>query len=286
MRRTLTVLAILALAACGRTDGELRVAGTIEIREVRLAPLTAGRLLRLLKDEGDSVRAGDTVVILVQPGLDELIAQRRAQSRGAGTRVAEIAAAQADSQRTANDLARADRLRAQNIISAQQYDALRAAATAAAARLEAIRAAPLEAEAAAAALAATQAVANQLTLISPTDGIVIVRYAEPGEAVGVGAPVIGVGVVHQPWIRAYVGEPFIARVALGQAVRVYVDGYPDTTFAGRVSEIAPRAEFTPRAALTERERADLVFPIKVAIDDSRGRLKAGMPVELEITLLP
>jgi HlyD family secretion protein len=53
-------------------------------------------------------------------------------------------------------------------------------------------------------------------------------------------------------------------------------------------EIAPRAEFTPRAALTERERADLVFGIKVQADsqDVGGRLKAGMPVTLELDLLP
>ena len=65
-----------------------------------------------------------------------------------------------------------------------------------------------------------------------------------------------------------------------------MDGYPDTAFVGHISEIAPRAEFTPRAALTERERADLVFGIKVATDGGSGRLKAGMPVELEISFLP
>jgi HlyD family secretion protein len=129
-------------------------------------------------------------------------------------------------------------------------------------------------------------VANQLVLTSPADGIVLVRYAEPGEAVALGAPVVSLGLVRQPWIRAYVGEPFIARVALGQSARVHVDGYPDTAFTGRVTEIAPRAEFTPRAALTERERADLVFAIKVGIDDASGRLKAGMPVDLVIPLLP
>ena len=69
-------------------------------------------------------------------------------------------------------------------------------------------------------------------------------------------------------------------------MRLRVDGYPDTAFAGRISEIAPRAEFTPRAALTERERADLVFGIKVSTDDAGGRLKAGMPVQVEIPLLP
>jgi HlyD family secretion protein len=53
-----------------------------------------------------------------------------------------------------------------------------------------------------------------------------------------------------------------------------------------VSEINSRVEFIPRAALTERERADLVYGIKVAIDDASGRLKPGMPVDLVITLVP
>ncbi len=68
---------------------------------------------------------------------------------------------------------------------------------------------------------------------------------------------------------------------------VRVDGV-DRAFPGRVVEIASRAEFTPRAALTERERADLVFGIKVQADsqDVGGRLKAGMPVTLELELLP
>jgi HlyD family secretion protein len=280
------IAAAAGALACGGSGEPLRIAGTVEIREVRLASLATGRLVRLLRDEGDTVRAGDTVAVLEQPGLDALIAQRRAQARAAGSRVAEIMAARADSERTANDLSRAERLRAQTIISAQQFDAVRAAAAAAAARLQSVQAASTESEAALAALAVTQSVADQLTLIAPADGIILVRYAEPGEVVGLGAPVVSLGLVREPWIRAYVGQRYIARVALGQTVRVHVDGYGDTTFTGRVAEIAPRAEFTPRAALTESERADLVFAIKVAIDDAGGRLKAGMPVDLEIALLP
>jgi HlyD family secretion protein len=99
-------------------------------------------------------------------------------------------------------------------------------------------------------------------------------------------PVVSVGLVRAPWIRAFVGERFVARLRTGQDVRIRVDGYPDTAFAGTISEIAPRAEFTPRAALTERERADLVFGIKVATDGAEGRLKAGMPVRVEIPLAP
>jgi len=278
--------AVLALTACRSDPNTLTVAGTIEIRQVQLAPLAAGRLQRLYRDEGDTVRAGDTVAVLDQPGLAELIDQRVAQAGAARLRTSEVVAAAADSARAANDLARAERLRASDAISQQQYDQIRSTAAAVAARLQSVRAAPRESEAARAAVAATRAIQDELTLIAPVDGIVLTRYAEAGEVVAAGAPVVSIGLVREPWVRAYVGEPFIGRVRVGQDVRVRVDGYADTTFAGRIVEIAPRAEFTPRVALTERERADLVFAIRVAIGDAGGRLKAGIPVELDIPLLP
>ena len=232
------------------------------------------------------MRAGDTVAVLEQPGLRELIQQRRSQALAAAARTAEVEAALADSQRAANDVARAAPLRASGVVSPQQFDNLQSSAAAAAARLQAVRASVRESYAARAALAATEAIKDQLTVLAPEDGVVLARYAEPGEALAAGTPVVAVGVVGRPWIRAYVGEPYLARVRLGQSVRVRVDGYPDSAFIGRISEVAPRAEFTPRAALTERERADLVFGIKVSLDDPSGRLKAGLPVTVEIPLRP
>src|SRR5881628_1623529 len=212
------------------------------------ARLARGRLVRLLKDEGDTVRQGDTLAVLEQPGLDALISQRRAQAKAAGLRTAEVAAAQADSARAANDLARAEPLRRQNIVSQQQYEALKAAATAAAARLAAMRAAPSESVAAGAALAVTLSTRDQLTVLARDDGVILTRYTEPGEVIAAGTPVASLGLVHRPWIRAYVGERFIARLKVGQPATIRVDGYPDRPFAGRVAEIASQAEFTPRAA--------------------------------------
>jgi HlyD family secretion protein len=288
MSRRRPWLAALLLTGCTGHAGTVQVSGTVEIREIQVAPLTSGRLVRLLKDEGDSVRVGDTVAILAQPGLDALIGQRRAQAQAAGLRVAEVGGARADSERAANDLARGERLRQQSIISQQQFDALRADAAAAAARLAAVRAAPSDAAAAREAVDAALATQAELTLVAPADGIVLVRYADPGEVLITGAPVVSIGLVRRPWIRAYVGERDIGRVKVGQDATVSVDAYPGRNFHGRIVEISPRAEFTPRAALTERERADLVFGIKVepADGDGGGRLKAGMPVTLEIPLLP
>jgi HlyD family secretion protein len=281
------VLVLAALiAACGGVDDVLTVSGTVEIRELQLGPLTAGRVTRLLKDEGDTVRAGDTIAVLEQPGLDAVIRERRARAVAAGQRTAEVEAASADSARAAQDLARARQLLERRVIAQQQFDQLRAAAASAAARLSAVRAASSESHAARAALDATLAIRDQLTVLAPVDGIVLVRLADRGEAVGAGAPVVALGVVGDAWVRAYVGERSLPRVSLGSAVTVLVDGL-EREFPGRIVEIATRAEFTPRAALTERERADLVFAIKVVVDDDPdGRLKPGLPVTLRIGLMP
>lgn len=270
---------------CGSPSSTLSIPGTVEIRDVRVASLAAGRLAHLYKDEGDSVRRGDTIALLEQPGLEALIGQRRAQADAARDRTAEIAAAVADSVRATNDLARATLLRQRGIVSAQQYDNLASAATAATAQLRAARAAHSESRAAAQGLASTEAIQNDLVLTAPAAGVILTRYLEPGEVAAVGTPIVSIGVVADPWVRAYVGERDLARIRLGMAVNVHADGITGS-IPGHVVEIAPQAEFTPRAALTERERADLVFGIKVKFDDPAGRLKAGLPVTVDVPLTP
>ncbi len=271
--------------SCVSSSNTRSVPGTVEIRDVRVASLATGRLAHLYKDEGDSVHRGDTIAVLEQPGLDALIGQRRAQADAARHRTAEVAAAVADSARAANDLTRATPLRAQGIMSPQQFDNIASAAAAATARLRAARAAQSESQAAAQGLASTEAIRNDLVLTAPVAGVILTRYLEPGEVAGVGTPVVSIGVVSDPWVRAYVGERDLTRIRLGMAVQIRADGIAGT-IPGHVVEIAPRAEFTPRAALTDRERADLVFGIKVKFDDPAGRLKAGLPVTVDVPLTP
>src|SRR5438093_541349 len=106
-----------------------------------------------------------------------------------------------------------------------------------AARLAAMRAAPSESVAAGAALAVTLSTRDQLTVLARDDGVILTRYTEPGEVIAAGTPVASLGLVHRPWIRAYVGERFIARLKVGQPATIRVDGYPDRPFAGRVAGI-------------------------------------------------
>jgi HlyD family secretion protein len=83
-------------------------------------------------------------------------------------------------------------------------------------------------------------------------------------------------------VRVFVSEAVLPRLQVGQKVHGMLDAIADRDFAGTITNIAPNAEFTPRVALTERERADLVFGVKVEFADTTGMLKAGLPITVRI----
>ena len=108
------------------------------------------------------------------------------------------------------------------------------------------------------------------------------RAAEPGEVLGAGQPALTVADTRRQTVRVFVGQAALSRVQVGQRVRGVLDAFPGREFAGRVSALSPTAEFTPRVALTERERADLMFGVKIEFADSTGMLKAGLPITVHI----
>jgi HlyD family secretion protein len=80
------------------------------------------------------------------------------------------------------------------------------------------------------------------------------------------------------WVNAYVEEPLVPDLRLGQAASVMTDAGDE--LPGRVTFISPRAEFTPRNVQTSEERAKLVYRVKVTVDNRQGILKPGMPAEV------
>jgi HlyD family secretion protein len=307
VKRALILLA--ALAACHRSDGAVRATGTVEVRELDLSPQVPARVVRVLTDDGESVRAGDTLVLLTQPTTRADIAGQEARVRAAeaslreglaGPRRSEIQRAEADLrvaeaevERTGRELERMRPLAANGVVSHQALDNAKAAVESATGRRDAARealqllregtrpervqAARAELASAKAALAATQAVAQDLVLTAPVNGVVISRNAEPGELLGAGQSAITLGESAAPFVRVYVATRLLPRVREGQRAVARLDGYPDRPIPGRVVAINPKAEFTPRVALTEEERADLLFGVKVALTDTTGLLRPGLP---------
>ena len=121
-------------------------------------------------------------------------------------------------------------------------------------------------------------------VMSPVDGVVLVKSADPGEILAAGTPVLTLGEIDKPWLRGYVPQNKLGRIQLGMPVTVRSDSYPDKTYNGKISFIASEAEFTPKQIQTSEERVKLVYRIKVEIDNAKRELKLNMPVDAEIRL--
>ncbi|MGH7267173.1 MAG: HlyD family secretion protein, partial [Candidatus Rokuibacteriota bacterium] len=133
-----------------------------------------------------------------------------------------------------------------------------------------------------AALALARARLADTRLETPIDGVVLRKNLEPGETATPGTPVLTIIDPRTLWVRGYVPEVELGRIKVGQAARVTVDAFPGEPFEGRVTEIASEAEFTPRNVQTQKERVNLVFRVKIAVENVGDRLKPGMPADAVI----
>ena len=311
----LGVLVAAVGVACSRgSSTRITADGTIELTEVDIAPFVSGRIVSVRFEEGATVRQGDTLVVLAQSTLPADIEQRRARVESAEARLrdlqagarpaeiekgeAELRSATAEAERAERERVRLEALAAAGTISRSQFDVAATAARTAAARRDAasealrllrqgarpqqVSGARAELETARGALAAGRATERDLVLTAPLNATVLGRYVETGEVIAAGEVAMTLGDATRPWVRVYLPAPAVPYLKVGQAAQVTVDGIGDRSVAARVTSIATKAEFTPRVALTEKERADLLFGVKLEIQDTTGVFKPGLPATVTI----
>lgn len=124
---------------------------------------------------------------------------------------------------------------------------------------------------------------NKCHIKSPITGIVLDKYAEAGEYASVGKPLFKVADLDNMFLRAYITTRQLKRIRLGQKVTVFADyGTPDSSdevkesYKGTVCWISDKSEFTPKTILTDDERADIVYAVKIAVSNKDNKLKIGM----------
>lgn len=288
--------------------------GNVDIREVDLGFRVSGKIMDVLKDEGDSVKAGEVIARLdpepYRRRVDEAKAQvtslkAHADMMKKGYRVEEIEQAQsAVTEREStfanaqNVFARQKDLLATRAISRQDYDDAIQRFNEAKARLDSARQnltqlnagyrpeeiaqAQGDLQKVEAALASANLDLKDTELLAPNDGTIITRELEPGAIVAAGTPVLTLSLDKPVWVRAYVHEPELGLVHPGMMVKVFTDSQPDKPFTGKIGYISPRAEFTPKSVETPELRTMLVYRLRVVVDDPGPGLRQGMPVTVQI----
>jgi HlyD family secretion protein len=312
----LAVIAVVVAVVLARRAGRADTAtGTIEATEAQLGFLSAGRVMAVNVQEGDSVRAGQVLAV-----LDTVEAAARARQAAAqvdaaralldelerGSRPGEIeqarAARAAAGQRLGDarqDWERTQSLIGNHVVSQQSADKARVAFDVATSqfqqadeafrlvrqgpRRERIEAQRAQFATAQAALAGARAQVANMVIRAPFGGIVTVRHHEPGEVVPAGSAAVSLMNRDDRWVRIYVSEARIGAVRVGEPATISCDTYPSRRYPGTVAAISSAAEFTPKNVQTQEERVKLVYAVKVRVAGDPGfDLKPGMPADVKL----
>ena len=119
-------------------------------------------------------------------------------------------------------------------------------------------------------------------LLAPFDGVVLSTSADTGEYLNPSSPVLTLGKLNAPWLRAYINEKDLGRLHLQQKAVITTDSFPGKTYQGTVSYINSQAEFTPKSVQTFEERSKLMYRIKIDLENPNNELKQGMPADAVI----
>lgn len=150
------------------------------------------------------------------------------------------------------------------------------------ARKEDIESAKAQVERARAALQQVDKQLAEVEVTAPANAFIEVLQLRPGDLVTPGSPVATLVEVDRLWLRVYVPEPELGNVQLSKTVTLTVDTFSGEQFSGRIEEIASRGEFTPRNVQTRDERSNQVFAVRVRLDNTARKLRAGMAADVTI----
>ena len=119
-------------------------------------------------------------------------------------------------------------------------------------------------------------------MYAPYDGIILSRIREKGTILSAGETVYSISMLQPVWVRAFIEEPMLGKIKLGQKALIYNDSRPKNPYIAHIGFISPVAEFTPKTVETTSLRADLVYRLRIIVDNVDPYLRQGMPVTIKI----
>lgn len=284
------ILCILLLSvSCNRHKQDYDASGTFEATEVIVSSEAQGRLIRFDMEEGAVFREGETVgyVDSLQLYLQKL--QLSANNRAVVSQTADvskqIAATREQIEKQERELKRFEELYRHKAATQKQVDDIHSQLFVLRRQLDAQistlsnsnRSISDQSDALTIQAAQLEDQLRKCRITIPINGRILTKYAEQDELATVGKPLFKIADTDNLYLRAYVTSGQLEKVKVGQKTTVLADYGKDrtTSYEGVVTYIGEKAEFTPKGIQTDDERANLVYPVKIAVRND-GYLKIGM----------
>ncbi|MBR5592652.1 MAG: HlyD family efflux transporter periplasmic adaptor subunit [Bacteroidaceae bacterium] len=292
MKKVLYIAMALLALACSE-EVEFDAQGTFEATEVVVSSEATGRIINFDIEEGMTISANQTLGTIDSLQLHlqrkQLIAQLSALLSSRPDVKKQVAALREQIVKQKSELRRVDNMLCDGAATQKQKDDIEAQIKILEGQLEATlstlykntstineNSVALEAQ-----IAALDDRISKCRIISPVGGTVLVKYAEAGELASVGKPLMKIADLKNIYLRAYFTSDQLANVKLGDEVKVVADfgGEERYDYTGRVAWISSESEFTPKTIQTKDSRANLVYAVKIAVEND-GRLKIGLAGEV------
>lgn len=295
MKNILAIVSVaMTLAACGTSEKEYDATGTFEATETTVSAEQGGRLLTFDVKEGDPVETGREVGLIDTTDTWLKILQLQATKAVYQSQKPDIKK-QIAALRQQLAKAQAEQRRYQELVSdgaapSKMLDDAKSQVQVLQRQLDAqVSALSTNTQALNRQMNATEVQISQLReqlkkcrIVAPQSGSVLEKYVERGEFVAIGKPLFKMADMEEMYLRAYVTSAQLQDIKVGQQVKVFADygGGQKKTYPGTVSWISGRSEFTPKTILTDDERADLVYAMKIRVKND-GYIKIGMYGEVK-----
>ena len=292
MKKVLYIAVSLLAIACSK-EAEFDAQGTFEATEVVVSSEATGRILNFDIEEGMTIVANQAVGTIDSLQLHlqrkQLLAQQSALLTSRPDVKKQVAALREQIAKQNEELRRVENMLSDGAATQKQKDDIEAQIKILEGQLEATlstldkntstingNSVVLEAQ-----IAALDDRISKCRIISPVGGTVLVKYAEAGELASAGKPLMKIADLKNIYLRAYFTSDQLANVKLGDEVKVVADfgGTERYDYTGRVAWISSESEFTPKTIQTKDSRANLVYAVKIAVEND-GHLKIGLAGEV------
>ena len=284
------------MAACGGNEKAYDATGTFEATETTVYAEQSGALLTFSVNEGDHIEAGKEVGLIdtTQTWLKirQLDATKEVYQSQKPDMERQIAATRQQLSKAQQDEQRYRELVADGAAPSKMLDDASSQVKVLQKQLDAqisslstsTRSLDKQTVAANVQIEQLRDMLRKCHIVTPTKGTVLEKYVERGEFVTIGKPLFKIADTEQMFMRAYVTSAQLQNIKIGQHVKVFADygNGQKKAYDGMVSWISSRSEFTPKTILTDDERADLVYAVKVAIKND-GYVKIGMYGEVVLS---
>lgn len=287
----LMVFPVLLLASCNNKE-TADAYGNFEATETTISAEANGRIIHFKVEEGALLKAGDTVGLIDTTDLHlkrrQLVAQRSAAASKRENLLAQVAVYKQQQENLEKDRQRIANMLPEQAATPKQMDDVAGAIAVAGRQISAVQSQQSGLNGELSVMDAQIAQVNQnimrCYLTNPVNGTVLASFAEPGEVTAFGKPLYKIADLSVMELRVYISGRMLSTVKIGQKAKVFIDDEKGALreLSGEVVWVSPTAEFTPKIIQTREERVNLVYAVKLRVQND-GSLKIAMPAEVIFT---